>query len=450
MIATQLGERLGKQVVVDNRAGAGGVIGTEIAANAPPDGYTLAIISLAHAVNPWLYKLNYDPIKSFAPVARPGAAGRTCWRSTRRCRSTIGEGAGRARQAEAGRPAIRLGRHRQLPASRRRAVQAGGRRRHPARAVQGRRPGHDRRDRRPHQGDVQLAGADHAAHQVRQAASALGVGGTKRNPVLPDVPTIAEAGVPGYEAVNWWGIVAPAGTPPAIIDKLHKELTAVQDSDDGEEAVRHARAPTIVQMSSAEFGSLHGNGNEEMGARREGGEDQGGVMHARPDRRQPSCPRRRRIDAIARRGTSRRHRAAPRPDSDCPAMTSDGRMAGEFCEPRISGPALMLIAIGAAAVMIARDYPFGTALRMGPGYFPTVLGGILVAVRPRISLASGPAQRREDRGQLVAARADRAAAFARSCSACSWTAPDSFRRCGADLRLGGGEHRIQAASRSCC
>ena len=69
LIATQLSEQLGKQVVVDNRAGAGGVVGTEIVANAPPDGYTLGIISLAHAVNPWLYKLPYDPIKSFTPVA---------------------------------------------------------------------------------------------------------------------------------------------------------------------------------------------------------------------------------------------------------------------------------------------------------------------------------------------------------------------------------------------
>src|SRR2546430_9423718 len=69
MIATHLGEHLGKQVIVDNRSGAGGVIGTEIGANAAPDGYTLAIISIAHAVNPWLYKLNYDPIKSFTPIA---------------------------------------------------------------------------------------------------------------------------------------------------------------------------------------------------------------------------------------------------------------------------------------------------------------------------------------------------------------------------------------------
>ena len=68
-IATQLSERLGKQVVVDNRGGAGGVIGTELAANAPKDGYTLLIVSIAHAVNPWLYKLPYDPIKSFAPIS---------------------------------------------------------------------------------------------------------------------------------------------------------------------------------------------------------------------------------------------------------------------------------------------------------------------------------------------------------------------------------------------
>ena len=70
LIATHLSDRLGKQVVVDNRgAGAGGVVGSEVAANAPHDGYTLLIISLAHAVNPWLYKLPYDPIKSFTPVA---------------------------------------------------------------------------------------------------------------------------------------------------------------------------------------------------------------------------------------------------------------------------------------------------------------------------------------------------------------------------------------------
>src|SRR5262245_35609074 len=69
MIATQLSTRLGKQFVVDNRSGAGGVVGTELAANAPKDGYTLLIVSLVNTVNPWLYKLPYEPIKSFAPIA---------------------------------------------------------------------------------------------------------------------------------------------------------------------------------------------------------------------------------------------------------------------------------------------------------------------------------------------------------------------------------------------
>src|SRR5262249_46684499 len=69
MIATQLSTRLGKQFVVDNRAGAGGVVGTELAANAPKDGYTLLIVSLVNTVNPCLYKLSYEPIKSFAPIA---------------------------------------------------------------------------------------------------------------------------------------------------------------------------------------------------------------------------------------------------------------------------------------------------------------------------------------------------------------------------------------------
>src|SRR5262245_38663601 len=74
LISTQLSTRLGKQFVVDNRAGAGGVVGTELAANAPNDGYTLLVVSLVNTVNPWLYKLSYDPIKAFTPIAFLAAA----------------------------------------------------------------------------------------------------------------------------------------------------------------------------------------------------------------------------------------------------------------------------------------------------------------------------------------------------------------------------------------
>src|SRR5262245_27618215 len=74
VFATHLSDKLGRQVIVDNRgAGAGGIVGTEVVANSPKDGYTIGIISLAHAVNPWLYKLPYDPIKAFEPVGILGS-----------------------------------------------------------------------------------------------------------------------------------------------------------------------------------------------------------------------------------------------------------------------------------------------------------------------------------------------------------------------------------------
>src|SRR5580704_2212072 len=69
IVANQLGQKLGQQVFVDNRAGAGGVVGSDVAAKATPDGYTLLVVSIAHAVNPWLYKLPYDPAKDFVPVS---------------------------------------------------------------------------------------------------------------------------------------------------------------------------------------------------------------------------------------------------------------------------------------------------------------------------------------------------------------------------------------------
>jgi tripartite-type tricarboxylate transporter receptor subunit TctC len=84
---------------------------------------------------------------------------------------------------------------------------------------------------------------------------ALGTGGAHRSPVLPDVPTIAEAGLTGYEANNWWGVVAPAGTPPAIVEKLHKEIAAVQNSEQTKKQFA-AEGAEVVQMSSAEFGAF--------------------------------------------------------------------------------------------------------------------------------------------------------------------------------------------------
>jgi tripartite-type tricarboxylate transporter receptor subunit TctC len=81
---------------------------------------------------------------------------------------------------------------------------------------------------------------------------ALGVGGKKRAAILPDVPTISEAGVPGYEASNWWGIVAPAGVPQAVVDRIRKELAVVLTAKPVIEQFANEGAE-VVQMSQAEF-----------------------------------------------------------------------------------------------------------------------------------------------------------------------------------------------------
>jgi tripartite-type tricarboxylate transporter receptor subunit TctC len=84
---------------------------------------------------------------------------------------------------------------------------------------------------------------------------ALGTGGAKRSPVLPEVPTIAEAGVPGYEATNWWGIIAPAGTPKEVVEKVRAALAAAQDSPDTQKRLESEGAD-MVRMSPEEFGAF--------------------------------------------------------------------------------------------------------------------------------------------------------------------------------------------------
>jgi tripartite-type tricarboxylate transporter receptor subunit TctC len=82
---------------------------------------------------------------------------------------------------------------------------------------------------------------------------ALATGGAKRNPVMPDVPTIAEAGVPGYEANNWWGMLVPAGTPPAIVEKLNKAISAALDAPELQQQFAKEGA-SVVKMAPDEFG----------------------------------------------------------------------------------------------------------------------------------------------------------------------------------------------------
>jgi tripartite-type tricarboxylate transporter receptor subunit TctC len=252
LVATQLSTRLGKQLVVDNRGGAGGTVGTELAANAPKDGYTLLVISLAHAVSPWLYRLPYDPIKAFSPVAVVASAPNVIVvhpslpvHSVKELIALAKEKPGQVQYASAGVGSfMHLGGELFKLATGVDLLHVPFRGAGPAMIdIVG---GHTK---------VAFTTTVTAPPFVRDGKlRALGIGAAARNASLPNVPTAAEAGVPGYEVSNWIGIVAPAGTPQPIIDKLHQEISAIQDSP---EVARQfaAEGAETVRMSSAAFGA---------------------------------------------------------------------------------------------------------------------------------------------------------------------------------------------------
>jgi tripartite-type tricarboxylate transporter receptor subunit TctC len=255
LIATQLSERLGKQIIVDNRSGAGGVVGTEIASQAPKDGYTLLVISIAHAVNPWLYDLKgrYDPIKSFTPIAslasgpnvmvvNPGVKAN----NVKELIELAKKSPGKVGWASAG-----VGSFQHLGGALF-ELQAGVKFLH----VPFKGGGPAMIDVVAGHNQVMFSSLVQTTPQIQSGKlRALGVGGKKRSPILPNVPTIAEAGVPGYEATNWWGIVAPAGVPQAVVDRLRKEIAAVQTAKPVLAAFAKEGAD-VLQMSQAEFGAF--------------------------------------------------------------------------------------------------------------------------------------------------------------------------------------------------
>jgi tripartite-type tricarboxylate transporter receptor subunit TctC len=253
IIATGLGERLGKQVVVDNRGGAGGVLGTEVVANSTPDGYTLLVISLAHAFNPGLYKLKYDPVKSFVPVAMLGSGVNVLCvhpslpaNTVQELISLAKEKPGQLNYASAGSGSF------QHMGSELFKLMAGVDIVH----VPFRGGGPAMIDVVGGHSQIIFSSLVQTMPHIRSGKlKPLGTGGTKRAPILPDVPTIAEAGVPGYEMTNWWGIVAPAGTPQSIVDRLAKEIGVVLTSPETQKVFSNEGAE-VAHKTGAEFGAF--------------------------------------------------------------------------------------------------------------------------------------------------------------------------------------------------
>lgn len=250
VIAAQLSEKFGQTVFVDNRAGAGGTVGTDAAAKSPPDGYTLLLISAAYSMNAAIAKLPYDPVNAFTPVAILGTGPSVLAvpaslpvHSVRELIALAKEKPGKLNAGSAG-----IGSYQHLVTELFKQMTATD-----FVLIQYRGGGPALTDLVAGRVDLSFGSLIQTLPFIKAGnLRALGVGGTKRSPTLPDVPTIAEAGVPGYEANNWWGIVAPAGTSQPILDRLHREIAGVLATREFQERLETEGAE-VVQMTPAQF-----------------------------------------------------------------------------------------------------------------------------------------------------------------------------------------------------
>jgi tripartite-type tricarboxylate transporter receptor subunit TctC len=223
-LANHLSERFGKQVVIDNRGGAGGLIGTETAANAVADGHTLLLISVAYTMNAAIYKLPYDSVKSFARVAQLGTGPSALAAYPGLPANSVKEliALARAKPNTVVYATAGIGSFQHFASELFRTT-AGISMVHVP--YKGGAPAMV--DTIAGQAQICLGSLIQFLPHFRTGKlKALGTGGARRTPVLPDVPAIAED-LPGYESNNWWGILAPAATPTAVIKKLNAEINRV-------------------------------------------------------------------------------------------------------------------------------------------------------------------------------------------------------------------------------
>jgi len=222
--AEQFSKSMGQAFVVENRAGAGGIPGTEAAKNAAPDGYTLTMCTSGpFGINPAIYKkLPYDPLRDFEPIGNIGFTPQTIVVGAMQPWKTLAElvAAAKAKPGEIAYASLGVGSTAHLTIEAFQSA-AGIRLNHVPFKGSG-------------EAQVQLLGGNVPmmsdtvpgvlAHVRSGKLRALGVAIPNRSPHLPEVPTIAEQGYPGFESVGWIGLAAPVKTPVAILDKLNGEI----------------------------------------------------------------------------------------------------------------------------------------------------------------------------------------------------------------------------------
>ena len=235
ILSTRLAEAIAQQVVVDNRAGASGIVGAELAARAAPDGYTLMVVTISHSVSPSLHrKLPYDIVRDFTPVSllieypflltvHPSLPAKSVNELITHAKTKpgqinyasngVGGGAYLCTELLNSMAGIKLA---HVPYKSTAAAIAG--------TVGG------------ETGMAFYSASAALSHVKAGRLRALGMTGRKRSPSFPELPTVAEAAnLPGYEMSGWTGLVAPLGTPKPIITKLHAELVRILQMPDVKE-----------------------------------------------------------------------------------------------------------------------------------------------------------------------------------------------------------------------
>jgi tripartite-type tricarboxylate transporter receptor subunit TctC len=241
-----MGERLGQSIVIENRGGAGGTIGTALVAKAAPDGYNLTVASTStHVVAPSVYaRLDYDPVKDFAPVGlmavspyllvvHPAVPAKTLQELVALAKKQPGK----LNYASAG-----VGSTTHLSMEMLKAVSNTYMLHIPYN-------GNGPAGTATVAGQVEMLFGSLPAllgHAKGGRVRAIAVGTLKRSPSLPDVPTVAESGYPGFDASLWLAIMAPAGTPQPVLDRLNKELVAVVNAADTRDALDKAGAEPLT------------------------------------------------------------------------------------------------------------------------------------------------------------------------------------------------------------
>ncbi len=262
-IAQRLGEPLGQQVVVEDRPGAGSVVGTEAVAKSAPDGYTLLMISNTHTINETLNpKLPYNLLRDFAPITQVNIMPNVLVVSPSFAVNSVKEliALAKSKPGKLNYASSGSGTPYHLAAEMFKAMAGVDIVHIPHKAS-----GEARASVLGGQVELMFDSLPTTQAQIKAGRlKGLAITSTRRSPLLPDVPTMSEAGVPGYEADLWLGLVAPVGTPPAIINRLHAEVVKIlQRADVRDSFIQQGTEP--IGSTPEQFAAMLKNDVEKWG-----------------------------------------------------------------------------------------------------------------------------------------------------------------------------------------